>query len=202
MNLSKKHLPAEKRRIATVEAVVELAGEQNPNDITTAAIANRMGLTQGAIFRHFPNKEAILNAVMEWVAEQLTSKIEKAICSETSSLCALEKMFMAHVSFVTTHPGIPRMLFGELQNARETRTKHMVQMLIQRYKKKVQQLIKQGQLSGEINKDLDIEAASTLFLGMIQGLVIQSLIAGDTANIKREAPKVFTIYKQGLEDIS
>ncbi len=68
MALHVKHLPAEERRAITVETVVELAAEQNPNDITTAAIAKRMGLTQGALFRHFPSKNAIMSAVMEWVA--------------------------------------------------------------------------------------------------------------------------------------
>jgi AcrR family transcriptional regulator len=48
---------------------VALAGSQNPSEITTAAIAKHMNLTQGALFRHFPNKEAIWQAVMEWVAE-------------------------------------------------------------------------------------------------------------------------------------
>lgn len=41
-----RHLPADERRAATVEAVVDLAAEQNPSDITTTAIAQRMGLTQ------------------------------------------------------------------------------------------------------------------------------------------------------------
>ena len=65
-----KPLPADERRAVTVEAVVQLAAEQNPNDITTASIATRMGLTHGALFRHFPTKDAILQAVMEWVAER------------------------------------------------------------------------------------------------------------------------------------
>ena len=60
-----KHLPADERRAVTVEAVIALAAEQNPGEITTAAIAKRMGLTQGALFRHFPSKDAILQAVME-----------------------------------------------------------------------------------------------------------------------------------------
>ena len=70
MSERRKHLPADERRAATVDAVVSLAAEQNPSDITTAAIALRMGLTQGAIFRHFPTKEAILQAVMSWVTEK------------------------------------------------------------------------------------------------------------------------------------
>lgn len=55
MNSSNKHLPAEERRAVTVEVVVELAGEQNPSEITTAAIAKRMGLP-GRSFSSFPKQ--------------------------------------------------------------------------------------------------------------------------------------------------
>ena len=115
-----KHLPADERRAATVEAVINLAAEQNPSDITTTAIAQRMGLTQGALFRHFPTKDAILEAVMTWVAERLLSRVDRAAQNVTSPLAALEAVFMAHIDFVSEHPGVPRMLFGELQRPGET----------------------------------------------------------------------------------
>jgi len=99
-----KHLPAEERRAVTVEAVVELAAQQNPSEITTAAIAKHMGVTQGALFKHFPTKEAILQAVMEWVAERLLARMEMASRSASSPIAAIEAMFMANVEFVTEHP--------------------------------------------------------------------------------------------------
>ena len=48
-----------------------LARERGPDAITTQAIADRIGVTQGAIFRHFPDKEAIWMAVFAWVRESL-----------------------------------------------------------------------------------------------------------------------------------
>ncbi|EIM63271.1 TetR/AcrR family transcriptional regulator [Desulfobacter postgatei] len=202
MNSSNKHLPAEKRRMATIEAVVELAGEQNPSEITTAAIAERMGVTQGAIFRHFSNKDAILQAVMEWVAERLMSRIEKAVNAESSPLAALESMFMAHVDFITKHPGIPRMLVGELQRSEDTAPKRMVQTLIGRYSDRLNLLFDQGKTCGEVDRNLDKETAATLFIGTIQGLVMQSLIAGDVGYMSRIAPKVFAIYQRGIRSAS
>jgi AcrR family transcriptional regulator len=198
MALHVKHLPAEERRAITVETVVELAAEQNPSDITTAAIAKRMGLTQGALFRHFPNKDAILRAVMEWVAERLLSRVDKAIGSVDSPSAALEAMFMAHVGFVAEHPGVPRMLFGELQHAGETAPKRMVQTLIGRYGERVRKLIEAGKAAGELDPALDTEAAVSLFVGTIQGLVMQSLLAGDVQRISRDAPRVFAIYRRGI----
>lgn len=198
MNTHIKHLPAEERRAVTVEAVVELAAEQNPNNITTSAIAARMGLTQGALFRHFPNKAAILQAVMEWVADRLLFRLEKAIQGVSSPLAGLEAMFMAHVQFVTEHPGVPRILFGELQRAEKTASKDVVQVLIHRYGERLQRLIEKGKASGELDAHLDTEAAAILFIGTIQGLVMQSLLAGDVARIRRDAPRVFAIYRSGI----
>ncbi len=202
MNSSNKYLPADERRAVTVETVVELAGEQNPSEITTAVIAKRMGLTQGALFRHFPNKDAILQAVMEWVAERLISRTEKAIHAESSPLAALESMFMAHVDFITEHPGIPRMLFGELQHPEETAPKKLVQTLIRRYREHLYQLFEQGKICGELDAKLDHEAAATLFIGTIQGLVMQSLIAGDVSHIRRNASKIYAIYQRGIRSAS
>lgn len=197
-----KYLPAEQRRAETVETVIQLAGEQNPGSITTAAIAKRMGLTQGALFRHFPNKDAILQAVMEWVAERLMARIEKAVQAESSPLAALESMFMAHVDFITEHPGIPRMLFGELQRPEETAPKRIAQTLILRYGERLGRLFEDGKACGEIDVELDAEASAVLFIGTIQGLVVQSLLAGDVSHMRRDAPKVFAIYQRGIRSAS
>ena len=193
-----KHLPADERRAATVEAVINLAAEQNPSDITTTAIAQRMGLTQGALFRHFPTKDAILEAVMTWVAERLLSRVDRAAQNVTSPLAALEAVFMAHIDFVSEHPGVPRMLFGELQRPGETLPKRMVQTLIQRYGERLRHLLERGKAIGELDANLDIETASVSFIGSIQGLVMQSLIAGDAARIRRDASGLFAIYRRGI----
>jgi len=197
-----RHLPADQRRTVIVETVVELAGERNPSEITTAAIAERMGLTQGALFRHFPNKDAILQAVMEWVTARLMSRIEKALQGQASPIAALESMFMAHVDFITAHPGIPRMLFGELQRAEESLPKRMVQALIRRYGDRLNQVFEQGKACGELDAGMDTEAAVILFIGTIQGLVMQSLLAGDVGRIHRDAPRVFAVYRRGIGSTS
>jgi len=194
-----KHLLADERRAATVEAVVDLAAEQNPSDITTTAIAQRMGLTQGALFRHFPTKDAILQAVMSWVTERLLARVDKAAEGTTSPVAALEAVFMTHIDFVSEHPGVPRMLFGELQRPGETLPKRMVQTLIQHYGERLHRLLEAGKAQGELDAGLDVEAAAVLFIGTIQGLVMQSLLAGKVCRIRRDAPAVFAIYRRGIE---
>jgi AcrR family transcriptional regulator len=197
-----KHLPADERRAVTVEAVIALAGSQNPSEISTSAIAKYMNLTQGALFRHFPSKDAIWEAVMAWVAERLMSKMEAAAAGSTTHLAALEAMFMSHVDFVIEHPGVPRMMFGEMQRAEPTAAKRMAQTLMQRYGEMLCQRLKLGQDEGEIAADINVQAAATLFIGSIQGLVMQSMLSGDISKIRQAAPGVFAIYLRGISCIT
>lgn len=184
MNPHSKHLPADQRHAVTVEAVVELAAEQNPSDITTAAIAAQMDLTQGALFRHFPSKDAILEAVMAWVAGSLLARVDKAAQGAAASVAALEAVFMAHIDFVSEHPGMPRMLFGQLQRPGKIVPKKKVQTLLHHY--------------DERRGELDVDAAVVLFIGTIQGLVMQALLAGDTRRMCQEAAGAFAIHRRGI----
>jgi hypothetical protein len=139
---------------------------------------------------------------MNWVAERLLSRIEKAEQAKSNPLVAIESMFMAHVDFITEHPGIPRMLFGELQRSEDTAPKRMAQTLLRRYAERLNRLFEQGKTCGELDEKLDNDAAATLFIGTIQGLVMQSLIAGDVSHMRRNAPKVFAIYQRGIRSAS
>lgn len=198
--MSREHLSAEARRAATVEAVIALAADHDPGEISTTAIARQMGVTQGALFKHFPTKEAILEAVMDWVARRLLQRVDDAALPASSARAALQAMFMAHAEFVTQHPGVPRMMFGELQRAGSTLPKRMAATVLRQYASRIQARLEQGRAAGEFSATLDVEAATILFVGTLQGLVMQALIAGDIQLIRHNAARVFDIYLRGITE--
>ncbi len=198
MPTRRPHLPADERRAITVQAVVELAATRNPGDITTAAIAKHMKLTQGALFRHFPTKDALWEAVMQWMTDSLMARVNQAAKDAASPLDALQTMFMSHVDFIVEHPGAPRMMFGELQHAKSTPAKKVANILIKHYSEMITAQLEAAKQTGEIDRDVQTQAAATLFIGSIQGLVMQSMMVGDIQRIKAQAPGVFALYKRGL----
>lgn len=198
MTTEATRLPADERRTATIESVVALAAECNPTEITTTAIAERMNLTQGALFRHFPTKDAIWEAVIGWVSDRLLSRTDQAAQAAPSPLAALEAVFMTHIDFVARHPGVPRMMFGELQRAQRTPAKRVAQELMRRYGERLRLLIEQGKSSGEISAQVDGQAAAALFIGMVQGLVMQAMLGGRLEGVRAFAPGAFAIYRRGL----
>ena len=198
MKTPSRNLPADERKAVTVQAVINLAAEQNPNDITTSAIAKYMGLTQGALFRHFTNKEAVWQTVMEWVADCLLTRVDDAADAASSPLAALEAIFMTHIDFVSRHPGVPRILLAELQRAGMTPAKEMVQTLLKRYEERLCSLIEQGKSCGELEPTVATASAATLFIGTIQGLVIRSLLTENPKKMQTDAAGVFSVYQRGV----
>jgi len=200
MTMTRKKMPAEMRRSVTIEAVLDIAARQNPSDITTAAIAQHMNVTQGALFRHFDNKESLWQAVMEWIEVNLFKRVDQAANEAPTPMAALQAVYMAHIDFVRTHPGVPRIMFGELQRSENTKAKRQAGGVLKKYGARVTTLIDAAREKGEIDPAVDTASARILFIGSIQALVIQSLlVAKDIENITEKAAGVYDIYRRGIE---
>ncbi len=65
------------RQASLIEAALRLAAQRSPSGITTGDLAAAVGITQGAVFRHFPSKDAIWIAVIDWVAVNLMDEAKR-----------------------------------------------------------------------------------------------------------------------------
>ncbi len=191
-------LPTEQRQASLVQAAVRLAAEHSPADVTTGDLARAVGITQGAVFRHFSSKEDVWLAVMDWTAESLLGELRAAAASEPHPLAALQAVFKVHVAFVIRHPGVPRLIFQELQHAGDTPLKARVRGLMQRYRELVTHLLVQAREQGQLLPEADLESATVLFVGSVQGLVMQALISGQVSGMALLAPRVFRHFLFGF----
>ena len=189
---------SKERRALAIDAVIDLASGMNPADITTAAISERMGLTQGALFRHFPTKDAVLQAVMESVSERLLSRIDEAVREETAPLEALRAIFMAHVGFIESNPGVPRLLFSELQRTEETGAKRAVGAFLEASATRILVQLDEAKKLGLVSPDICSRSAAMSLVGSVQGLVIQAMLSGRVGDIGAGAEGVFEVWRRGV----
>jgi AcrR family transcriptional regulator len=205
MNVTEK--PAkqrtELRQASLIGAALQLAAQRSPADITTADLAQAVGITQGAVFRHFSSKEAIWLAALDWVTDTLMARLHEAADAAQvhtpDAMAALRAVFHTHVDFVVAHPGVPRLIFQELQSANDTALKLRVRALMQRYRQLLLNLLQLAQAQQGLRADIDLQAAAVLFIGSIQGLVMQALISNDLPAMAAQAPGVFAIYQRGVQ---
>jgi AcrR family transcriptional regulator len=194
----RKRLGAVERREEIIRVTLDLAAKQGVDDVTTQDMAQAMGVTQGAVFRHFPSKDAIWLAVMQWVRDRLMSELGHAAAQGTDPLDALQRMFSAHINFIVGHPAIPRLLMSEHLHGRSTLLRQLMTEIMLGFEAKVAGLLTDAQAQGLARADLDAHAAATLYLGMIQGLVLQTSILRGQRTLTAEAARTFPLFLQAI----
>jgi AcrR family transcriptional regulator len=157
-----------------------------------------MGVTQGAVFRHFPSKDAIWLAVMQWVRERLMAVLARAAAQGRDPLDSLERMFFAHIAFIAGHQAIPRVLTSDHLHGRSPALRNLVTEIMLAYETKIAALLTDAQAQGLARADLDVHAAATLYIGMIQGLVLQASILRGRRTLAAEAARTFPVFLQAI----
>ncbi len=107
-------------------------------------------------------------------------------------------MLAAHVDFVIEQPGVPRILFGELQRAGDTPTKAIARQLMAGYRARVARELHAAREAGDIADATDVEAATVMFLTLVQGMVMQALAVDDFSAMPALARRLFGLFRQGL----
>lgn len=195
----RKRMSSEDRQSEIIRVAIALAAEKDVGSVTTQDMADAMNLTQGAIFRHFANKDEIWLAVMYWIRERLMSVLSNAAADATDPLDAVHRMFLAHVSFVSKHPAIPRILFSELQHKKDGKLRQLIQELVSGYEARIAGLLDAAKLQSLVDVELDSRHAAVLYIGMIQGLVMQVSIFGGKRSLLQEAEQTFPIFLHGIK---
>ena len=195
--MSRLYLSADMRRAEAIAAVIGLAARCDPAEITTGQIAATMGVSQGALFRHFPDKQSIWTAVLDWTCTELQRRFEGIV--PLQPLDRLEAMLAAHIGFIMENTGVPRILWGELQRAGETPAKAIVRQLMATYRARVAGELSAALAAGQIAVDADLEAATVMFLALVQGLVMQALAVDDFSALPVMSKRQFALFCRGLE---
>lgn len=197
--IPRRRLPTEERQSEIIRVAVHLAAEKGIDSVTTQDMANAMNVTQGAIFKHFTTKDDIWFAVIHWIREQLMKVLEKAASGATDPINAIERMFFAHITFISKHPSIPRLLFSEMLHKKNSKLRNLLQEIISGYEGRIAGLLEAAKDQSLVARDLDSKSAAVLYIGMVQGLFMQVSIFGGKRLLLDEAGKTFPIYLHGIK---
>lgn len=165
--------PASERRAHAVRALLALACHTAPDQISTAAIAQTMGVSHGALFRHFPNREALWAETVAWATNELEDRF--SACGRPCPLDEVRALMACHAAMLADHPGLVRMLFAELQRPASSAARDTGKAFMQRFRERLGQLLLTAQRQGRLDPDLDATEVAALLVATQQGLVLQAL---------------------------
>ena len=189
-------MPTAQRRDQIVEATLELLAHTSIEALTTRKIAQHLGLSQPALFRHFRSRGALLVAVVEHSRARLEGLASEVLDTPGGPTAQLQRLVTGLLAHVSSHPGLPRLLFSDgllSEDVLGTRLRQLSSMQIAL----VTELVRQGQQAGELSGALDARQAATVLIGMIQGITVQWLLAGRSAGLVDGAGALLSHWLHG-----
>jgi AcrR family transcriptional regulator len=169
----REELPAlSPKQIEIADAALKIIGEQGIAALTTASLAQELGVSNGAPFRHFASRDDILAAAARRVADMVADSYPVATLPPLERLQAL---FHARVSTVGKRAGVARFIFSD-QFALALPPEAVEQMLslVIGTRTFVLEALKEGVASGDIRSDLTPKALLPIVMGSLQHLVFLS----------------------------
>ncbi len=176
----RKRKSAADRRAEIVETAIRLSAEIGPNRVTTQHLANEVGVTQPAIFRHFATKGDIWLAVGDHIVAAMNGlPADWGAPGETADPHdSLQKVAGAYFARITEQPAIPAILYSrELQAGNDTLREKLARVF-DRYRNAFAGLIRSGQASGIHRADLAADDAARLLAEAVQGVAMRWLLDG------------------------
>lgn len=181
----------EERKREIVEATMDLTAEQGIKRVTTQAIADRVGIAQPTVFRHFKTRDAIFAAVIGWIAENLFKAISAGANPDDPAEEKLRLLIQRQLTFISKHRAIPKVLFSDLLHLESPQLKAALQQVMQRYSKRVTELLHEGVQTGRLREDLEPEETARYVAALIQGLVLRWSIYEFSFSLEKEAESVW-----------
>lgn len=197
MRFGSRREKTEVRRAQIVEAARKLLADSPLEAISTRRIARSLGVSQPALFRHFPSRDRLLLAVIESAREALAARVQVVLTETSSARARLERLTRELFRYVEDEPGLPRLLFANVADGKgpvldALRGLHSMQASL------VAELVRDGQRSGELDPTVDPGDAAALLVGLLQCTTLARRLEARRGSLEEEGMRLFSIWLRGV----
>ncbi|PCJ07417.1 MAG: TetR family transcriptional regulator [Rhodobacteraceae bacterium] len=187
---------AKDRKAEIVETAIRLAGEQGPDRVTTQALADAIGISQAAIFRHFPTKAEIWLAVGKSITGPIVQLENYAATPDPFTL--LQDLMERHLRQIALNPAIPAILFSrELHAENDALRRHFESVMAARLAS-LARMIDQAQQTGQLKAAIASADLAALLLASIQGLAMRWSLENRSFDLTAEGGRLIRVLLIGF----
>ncbi len=170
MSMVKTRKPAAERKAQIVDEAMRLAAELGPDRMTTQKLADAVGITQAAIFRHFPSKAEIWQAVANRIGSAMPTTITE---SDKPPLDRVRAIVERQFEFIVKTPSIPAILYSRELHAENETLRTQFLAMVTRRQALFSGLFSAAAAEGAFPKGINPDDAARLVLSFIQGLAMR-----------------------------
>jgi TetR/AcrR family transcriptional regulator len=173
MTMSENREQKPSRRQQILEALAREL-EQSPGErITTAGLARAVGVSEAALYRHFPSKAKMFEGLIEFLEETVFGLSSRILNDDKRAAVRCERILTLVLGFAARNPGISRILVGEALTGETERLRLRIGQFFDRIETQLKQVLREGELAGELREGGNIGAIANLMLAMAEGRINQ-----------------------------
>ena len=164
---------AQERKAEILATALRLADELGPDRLTTAAIAEAVGLTQPGIFRHFPTKQALWHALAAVISARLKAAWDEALAASASPEGRIAALVQTQLNLIEAHPAIPAILFSRELRVENGALRQTFVGLMTTFHGILAGELARAREAGTVRPDLDPADGAVLLISLVQGLAMR-----------------------------
>ena len=161
------------RREEILQALAAMLETSPGQRITTAKLAANLGVSEAALYRHFPSKARMFEGLIEFVEDTLLSRINLIMDEEKDTLMRCQMILKLVLTFAERNPGITRVISGDALMGEHDRLRHRIEDLFNRIESQLKQVLREKALREQKRFAVEEGVLANLLLSFADGKISQ-----------------------------
>ena len=168
------------RQLDIMQSLAKMLQAKGPVKVTTASLANECGITEAAIYRHFPSKRKIYEGLVDFCEQSLFDLIGDINSSKDEHLEKVSKIMILLVSFSEKNPGLARLLTREAFSIDEASLDDRIKQMFSKIELQIKQNLQKYEQQTKKKFALPSASSANLLLAFVEGVIQQFVRSGFT----------------------
>ena len=168
------------RQLDIMQSLAKMLQAKGPVKVTTASLANECGITEAAIYRHFPSKRKIYEGLVDFCEQSLFDLIGDINSSKDDHLKKVSKIMILLVSFSEKNPGLARLLTREAFSIDEASLDDRIKQMFSKIELQIKQNLQKYEQQTKKKLALPSASSANLLLAFVEGVIQQFVRSGFT----------------------
>ena len=158
------------RREEILQALAQmLESTEGASRITTVKLAKQVGVSEAALYRHFPSKARMFEGLIEFIEDAITSRINRILDDEKDTLQRIRMVLQLILAFSERNPGLTRILSGHALMFENERLRDRINQLFERIETQLRQILRERKLREGKSFPVDESILAAQLLGQVEG---------------------------------
>ena len=172
--------------------------ENQEGKITTASLAKKVGVSEAALYRHFPGKAKMYEGLIEFIEDSLFTRINLIIKEQNATLMRCEHLLTLLLGFAEHNPGLCRLLTGDALVGEDEELRNRITRLFDRIESQIKQILRETEIREGKKVALSTTAAASMLLAIVEGRIVQYVRSGFKRPPTHEWPVQWQHLAEGL----